>query len=80
MENYKRTLTKNRVTKGITYAFNESSERAFTKLGELVENSMTEKGKIDTEDIYKTITSDRYKHSGDIIRTLLSNPASVKIV
>ena len=47
--------------RGITYAFNESSELVFTKLGELVENSMTEKGKIDTEDIYKAISSDSYK-------------------
>ena len=41
---------------------------------------MTEKGTIDTESIYKEITNDNYKHSEEIVRTLLSNPASIKIV
>lgn len=66
--------------RGITYAFNEPSERVFSKLGELVGKSMTEKGTIDTESIYKEITNDNYKHSEEIVRTLLSNPASIKIV
>ena len=66
--------------RGITNAFNEPSERVFSKLGELVGKSMTEKGTIDTESIYKEITNDNYKHSEEIVRTLLSNPASIKIV
>lgn len=66
--------------RGITYAFNEPSERVFSKLGELVGKSMTEKGTIDTESIYKAISDDSYKHSEEIVRTLLSNPASMKIV
>lgn len=66
--------------RGITYAFNEPSERVFSKLGELVVKSMTEKGTIDTENIYKAISNDGYKHSEEIVRTLLSNPASIKIV
>ena len=66
--------------RGITYAFNEPSERVFSKLGELVGKSMTEKGTIDTESIYKEITNDNYKHSEEIVRTLLSNPSSIKIV
>ena len=41
---------------------------------------MTEKGTIDTENIYKAISNDGYKHSEEIVRTLLSNPASIKIV
>ena len=65
---------------GITYAFNDSSERVFSKLGELIGKSMTEKGSIDTEEVYKAISGDQYKHSEEIVRTLLSNPASVKIV
>lgn len=66
--------------RGITYAFNEPSERVFAKLGELVGKSMTEKGTIDTEAIYKVIADDNYKHSEEIVRTLLSNPTSIKIV
>ena len=66
--------------RGITYAFNDSSERVFSKLGELIGKSMTEKGTIDTEEVYKAISGDQYKHSEEIVRTLLSNPASVKIV
>lgn len=66
--------------RGITYAFNEPSERVFSKLGELIAKSMTEKGTIDTESIYKAISDDSYKHSEEIVRTLLSNPASMKIV
>lgn len=66
--------------KGITYAFNDSSERVFSKLGELIGKSMTEKGTIDTEAVYKEISGDSYKHSEEIARTLLLNPASVKIV
>lgn len=66
--------------KGITYAFNEPSERIFSKLGELVGKSMREKGTIDTEEIYKTISEDKYKHSEEIARNLLFNPASLKIV
>ncbi len=66
--------------RGITYAFNDSSERIFTKLGELIGKSMTEKGTVDTEAVYKAISGDQYKHSEEIVRTLLSNPASVKIV
>ena len=66
--------------RGITYAFNEPSERVFSKLGELIGKSMTEKGSIDTEAIYKAISEDSYKHSEEIARTLLSNPASMKIV
>lgn len=66
--------------RGITYAFNDSSERVYTKLGELIGKSMTEKGTIDTEAVYKAISEDQYKHSEEIVRTLLSNPASVKIV
>lgn len=66
--------------KGITYAFNDSSERVFSKLGELIGKSMTQKGTIDTEAVYKEISGDSYKHSEEIARTLLLNPASVKIV
>lgn len=66
--------------RGISYAFNEPSERVFSKLGELVGKSMTEKGTIDTESIYKAISDDSYKHSEEIVRTLLSNSASMKIV
>ena len=66
--------------KGITYAFNDSSERVFSKLGELIGKSLTEKGTIDTEAVYKAISGDQYKHSEEIARTLLLNPASVKIV
>ena len=67
--------------KGITYAFNEPSERIFNKLGELVGESMRENGTIDTEEIYKTISEDnKYKHSEEIARNLLFNPASLKIV
>ena len=66
--------------RGVTYAFNEPSEKVFSKLGELVGKSMTEKGTIDTESIYKVIADDNYKHSEEIVRTLLSNPASIKIV
>lgn len=66
--------------KGITYAFNDSSERVFSKLWELIGKSMTQKGTIDTEAVYKEISGDSYKHSEEIARTLLLNPASVKIV
>ena len=52
----------------------------FLNLGKLIGKSMTEKGTIDTEEVYKAISGDQYKHSEEIVRTLLSNPASVKIV
>lgn len=66
--------------RGISYAFNDPSKRIFNKLGELIGKSMTEKGTIDTEAVYNEISGDPYKHSEEIVRTLLLNPASVKIV
>lgn len=65
---------------GITYAFNESSERIYNKLGELVGNCMTENGMIDTQAIYDELSKDGYKHSEEMIRTLLLNQGNMSIV
>ena len=65
---------------GITYAFNEPSERLYNKLGELVGKYMTDNGMIDTQAIYEELSKDQYKHSEEIIRTILSNPANMSIV
>ncbi len=65
---------------GITYAFNESSERIYNKLGELVGNCMTENGMIDTQAIYDELAKDGYKHSEEMIRTLLINQGNMSIV
>lgn len=65
---------------GITYAFNEPSERIYNQLGELISNNMTETGMINTEAIYQTLSNDKYKHSEEIIRNLLMNRGSLKIV
>ncbi len=65
---------------GITYAFNESSERIYNKLGELVGNCMTENGMIDTQAIYDELAKDEYKHSEEMIRTLLINQGNMSIV
>lgn len=65
---------------GITYAFNEPSERIYNKLGELVDKGMAENGTIDTQAIYDEISKDGYKHSEEIIKTLLINQGNVSIV
>lgn len=65
---------------GITYAFNESSERIYNKLGELVGNGMAENGMIDTQAIYDELSKDGYKHSEEMIRTLLINQGNMSIV
>ena len=65
---------------GITYAFNESSERIYNELGELVGNGMAENGMIDTQAIYDELSKDGYKHSEEMIRTLLINQGNMSIV
>ena len=65
---------------GITYAFNESSERIYNQLGELVSKSMQVDGSIDTQAIYDELSKDKYKYSEEIIRNLLSNRGNMKIV
>lgn len=65
---------------GITYAFNESSERIYNQLGELVNKSMQVDGSIDTQAIYDELSKDKYKYSEEIIRNLLSNRGNMKIV
>ncbi len=65
---------------GITYAFNESSERIYNKLGELVGKGIAENGTIDTQAIYDEISKDGYKHSEEMIRTLLINQGNMSIV
>ena len=65
---------------GITYAFNESSERIYNELGELVGKGMAENGTIDTQAIYDEISKDGYKHSEEMIRTLLINQGNMSIV
>ena len=65
---------------GITYAFNEPSERLYNRLGELVGKYMTDNGMIDTQAIYEELSQDQYKHSEEIIRNILSNPANMSIV
>lgn len=65
---------------GITYAFNEPSESLYNKFGELVEKCMTENGMINTQAIYEELAKNQYKHSEEIIRTIMSNPANMGIV
>ena len=66
---------------GITYGFNDGSERTFYKLGNLIEKDMKEKGNINTEEIYKSISeSDMYKHSGEITRNVFSTDSNMKIL
>lgn len=65
---------------GITYAFNESSERIYNQLGELISKSMQVDGSIDTQAIYDELSKDKYKYSEEIIRNLLSNRGNIKIV
>ena len=65
---------------GITYAFNEPSERLYNMLGELVGKYMTSNGMINTEAIYEELSEDKYKHSEEIVRTILSNLANMSIV
>lgn len=66
--------------RGITYAFNEPSERLYTQLGTLVEKCMKDNGMIDTKAIYEELAKDPYKHSEEAMRNLLSNQGSMKIV
>lgn len=66
--------------RGITYAFNEPSERLYTQLGTLVEKCMKGNGMIDTKAIYEELAKDPYKHSEEAIRNLLSNQGSMKIL
>ena len=66
---------------GITYAFRDGgSKRVFDKLGELIEKSMLNNGTIDTESILEKVTEVNYKHSEDIAKKLLFNPAALKAV
>lgn len=65
---------------GITYAFNEPSERLYNQLGKLIGKCMTENGMINTQAIYEELAKDQYKHSEEIVRTIMSNPASMGIV
>lgn len=65
---------------GITYAFNEPSERLYNQLGKLIGQCMTENGMINTQAIYEELAKDQYKHSEEIVRTIMSNPASMGIV
>ena len=65
---------------GITYAFNEPSERLYNQFGKLIGKCMTENGMINTQAIYEELAKDQYKHSEETIRTIMSNPASMGIV
>lgn len=65
---------------GTTYAFNDSNERVFSMLGELNGKSLTEKGNIDTENIYRTAVADSYKPASEIVRALFASSSKVKIV
>lgn len=65
---------------GITYAFNEPSERIYNNFSELVEKCMTGNGMIDTQAIYEELSKDQYKHSEEIIRNLLLNQGNMSIV
>lgn len=65
---------------GITYAFNEPSERLYNQFGKLIGKYMTENGMINTQAIYEELAKDQYKHSEEIIRNIMSNPASMGIV
>jgi len=65
---------------GITYAFNEPSEKIYKQFGDLVEKCMTDNGMIDTQAVYEQLSKDKYKHSEEIIRNLLSNRANMSIV
>lgn len=66
--------------KGETYAFNESSEKVFNKLSELVNRSLNERGTIDTQEIYNEIANGDYKYSEEIINALFKRPESIKII
>lgn len=65
---------------GITYAFNEPSERLYNQFGELVGKGMKENGMINTQAIYDELAESKYKHSEEIIRTIMSNPTTMSIV
>lgn len=70
----------NEEIRGITYAFNEQSERIYNQLGNLVSKCMTKNGMIDTQAIYEELSNDQYKHSEEIIRNLLMSEDRIGIL
>ncbi|MFI3260536.1 MAG: hypothetical protein R3Y13_02360 [bacterium] len=65
---------------GITYAFNENSEKIFNEFNRLVELSIKKIGTIDTEYIYNQISLMKNKDSCQIIYSLLNNIELIKII
>lgn len=62
---------------GITYAFNDGSERVFNKIMETAQKQLQETGTVDFEDLI--LTAEENKYAGDIVRNLFSNEWKRKV-
>lgn len=64
---------------GIESAFDERSEKIFTKISTLISKSMKETGTIDTQSLYREISKESTK-AEEIISNLLANPTKLNII
>jgi len=65
---------------GQTYAFNEGSELVFNQISNLINQSMSESGRIDTKSIIEEISKGSYKYANSIVTSLFANQVKIKML